>query len=295
MPSDDQSLADLRRQIDDIDARIHDLLMQRTQMAQRIGTLKPADSMQMRPGREAKVLRRLIARHEGDLPKALVVRIWREIFSALTTLQGPFAVAVFAPEGTFGFRNLARDHFGWRTPITAYRSAAQVLEAVGDGRATVGVLPMPRSDEAQPWWRHLARTGEAVPRIVARLPFAVVEPVGSDSAEALAISLRAAEETGLDRAFLMVETEQVVSRSHLKDLLEGTGLTVVDVQVAEDEGRRTLHLVEVEGFVPEDDDRLDGLRRQGEGTVIQVRSVGGFAVPLSWDEMNAAGGGSPDP
>ena len=134
----DFSLSELRRQIDEIDTAIHELLMQRTEVTQRIGAAKGAKSVYMRPGREAVVLRRLIARHRGDLPRALIVRIWREIFAAVTALQGPFAVAVYAPEGSFGYRNLARDHFGWRTPITAYRSAAQVLEEVSDGRVTVG-------------------------------------------------------------------------------------------------------------------------------------------------------------
>ena len=256
MPSDQDSLADLRRQIDDIDAAIHDLLMKRTEVAQRIGAVKGENSVYMRPGREAVVLRRLIARHQGALPDALIVRIWREIFAAVTALQGPLAVAVYAPEGSFGYRNLARDHYGWRTPVTAYRSAAQVLEAVSDGRATVGVLPVPVEDGVDPWWRNLARDGEAVPRVVARLPFAVITPSGTDSVEALAISHAMTEVTGEDRAFLVVETGELVSRSHLKQLLTEAGFETLDIQGAEEEGGRSLNLVEVEGFVRDDDPRL---------------------------------------
>lgn len=291
MPGEAHSLADLRQQIDDIDARIHDLLMHRTEVALRIGTLKGADSGHMRPGREAVVLRRLMARHQGDLPRALIVRIWREIFAAVTALQGSLAVAVYAPEGTFGYRNLARDHYGWRTPITAYRSAAQVLEAVSEGRATVGVLPVPRGEEGDAWWIKLARDGSAVPRIVARLPFAVVEPPRADHPEALAITLGAAEATGQDHAFLVVETNRVVSRSHLKEILSAAGFAILDIQVAE-EGGRGFHLVEVDGFVPAGDPRLDQLVPLSEGTVAQAWSVGGFAVPLSLEEMAAPGHGA---
>ena len=142
-----KSLAGLRRQIDDIDDQIHDLLMQRTLVAGKIGAQKGRGNGIMRPGREATVLRRLIARHRGRLPRALIVHIWREIFSANIALQGTLSVAVCAPEGTFGYRNLARDHFGWRTPMIAFRSAAQVLEAVSDGKASVGVLPVPHGEE----------------------------------------------------------------------------------------------------------------------------------------------------
>jgi chorismate mutase-like protein len=284
MPSDQDSLADLRRQIDDIDAAIHDLLMKRTEVAQRIGAVKGENSVYMRPGREAIVLRRLIARHQGALPSTLIVRIWREIFAAVTALQGPLAVAVYAPEGSFGYRNLARDHYGWRTPVTAYRSAAQVLEAVSDGRATVGVLPVPVEDGVDPWWRNLARDGEAVPRVVARLPFAVIAPSGTDSVEALAISHAMTEVTGEDRAFLVVETGELVSRSHLKQLLAEAGFEVLDIQGAEEEGGRSLNLIEVEGFVRDDDPRLGRLVELGESTLSHVWAVGGFAVPMRLEE-----------
>ena len=284
MPSDQDSLADLRRQIDDIDAAIHDLLMKRTEVAQRIGAVKGEDSVYMRPGREAVVLRRLIARHKCALPGALIVRIWREIFAAVTALQGPFAVAVYAPEGSFGYRNLARDHFGWRTPITAYRSAAQVLEEVSVGRATAGVLPVPVEDGVDPWWRNLARDGDAAPRVVARLPFAVIAPTGTDSVEALAISHAVTEVTGEDRAFLVVETGELVSRSHLKQLLAEAGFETLDIQGAEEEGGRSLNLAEVEGFVRDDDPRLARLVELGEGTLSHVWAVGGFAVPLLLEE-----------
>jgi chorismate mutase-like protein len=291
MPGEDQTLADLRREIDEIDSEIHDLLMRRTEVALRIGEAKGADSVYMRPGREAMVLRRLIARHHGALPKALIVRIWREIFAAVTALQGSLAAAVYAPEGSFGYRNLARDHYGWRTPITAYRSAAQVLEAVADGKATVGVLPLPRDGDREDWWRNLARNGGSVPRIVARLPFAKVDSPGADSPEALAISLAVAEETGEDRSFLAVETQEVISRSHLKEILNNAAFAMLDIQISEDGDGRSLHLIEVEGYAGVNDHRLARLVELSEGTVSQVWVIGGFAMPLSPEEMAAADDG----
>ena len=287
----DSSLKELRRRIDEIDTAIHELLMQRTEVTQRIGAAKGAKSVYMRPGREAVVLRRLIARHRGDLPRALIVRIWREIFAAVTALQGPFAVAVYAPEGSFGYRNLARDHFGWRTPITAYRSAAQVLEEVSDGRATAGVLPVPVEDGTSPWWRILARDGAAMPRVVARLPFAQVESSSAEVPAALAISVAEPEETGNDRAYLVVETGQLVSRSNFKQLLANAGFEARDIQSWEEGDDRSLNLIEVEGFVPADDARLARLKEQDEGTFSHVWAVGGFAVPLSAEDLGESEGG----
>ncbi len=289
MPPEDNALADLRRQIDEIDVRMHDLLMQRAEVVQGIGAAKGDVASHSRPGREAEVLRRLIARHHGPLPKALIVRVWREMFAALTALQGKLAVAVYAPEGTFGYRNLARDQYGWRTPIAAYRSAAQVLEAVAEGRATVGVLPVPRGDEAGSWWRSLASTGDSVAKIVARLPFAAVEPPDTDNPEALAISLDGPEPTGQDCAFLLVETREVVSRSHLRQLLAAASFEVLDIWVSEEDSGQYLHLIEVAGWVPSGDERLESLLTLGDGTISQVWAGGGYAVPLSLEVMTAPG------
>ena len=77
----------LRKQIDDVDNRILDLLMQRTDVVEQIGSAKREDSgntdlsrsLNMRPDREARLMRRLLDRHDGRLPEVVVARIWREV------------------------------------------------------------------------------------------------------------------------------------------------------------------------------------------------------------------------
>src|SRR3546814_15977852 len=91
MSDNTPSLDDLRREIDEIDDAIHDLLMRRTELARQIGRAKGQGAVFMRPGREARVLRRLVARHTGPFPKPVVTRIWREILPGFPRLQGPFA------------------------------------------------------------------------------------------------------------------------------------------------------------------------------------------------------------
>ena len=108
MTGPDQQLAALRAEIDAIDSQLHDLLMRRTDLAVQVGEVKarvqplggtPADGAKfIRPAREALILRRLVARHSGRLPKAVIVRMWREMISALLQVEGPFVVAVQAPK-----------------------------------------------------------------------------------------------------------------------------------------------------------------------------------------------------
>ena len=72
----------LRRAIDVIDDEMHDLLMRRVEIVERIGVLKDAapGGLYIRPEREAQILRRLVSRHSGRFPAAVVARTtpgWR--------------------------------------------------------------------------------------------------------------------------------------------------------------------------------------------------------------------------
>jgi len=288
MPAGNRSLDKLRQEIDQIDTAIHDLLIRRTELARTIGGIKGDGGPYLRPGREALILRRLVERHRGAFPASVVVRIWREIISALTALQGPFALAVSVADKGPDLRRIARDHFGSQTPVKGHPSALGVLRAVAEGEATVGVLPLPRSEEKDPWWRMLARDGVSVPRIVARLPFAASLPLGDEDQAGLAVALMTPEASGHDHSYVILETDESISRGALKTLLGEAGLAVIDLQAWTDEPDRRLHLVEVEGLVADGDPRLATLREEG-GRFRNAWAAGGFAVPLSDAELTAGG------
>ncbi|RDD61902.1 chorismate mutase [Ferruginivarius sediminum] len=284
MTSADPSLPDLRREIDEIDNQIHDLLIRRGELQAAVVRAKQGSSVYIRPGREAMVLRRLCARHQGRFPKAVLVRIWREIFSAGLSLQGEFSIAVLNGGGCGNdLRALARDHFGALTPFSDMGTAARVLQAVADGKATVGVLPMPESEESEPWWPRLARAGGQVPRIIARLPFA---GPGSraGNAEALAVALVPPEETGNDRSYLAVETARETSRSALRDAMGKAGFQVTDWKSWVGGNEQALYLVECEGTLDERDPRLDALAADND-FVGTAWPIGSYAVPLSSEEL----------
>jgi len=93
------NLDDLRGEIDEIDTALHDLIMRRAAIVENIAAAKGEQTASgMRPAREAEILRRLVARHSGPFPRASLVRIWREIISAVTAMQGPYSVALFDDE-----------------------------------------------------------------------------------------------------------------------------------------------------------------------------------------------------
>jgi chorismate mutase-like protein len=278
-------LDDLRREIDAIDAQLHELLMRRTGIVAAIGERKRnAGETALRPGREATILRRLVGRHRGPFPGAALARIWRELLSAQTALQGRFAVAVYEPGPAIGYWDLARDHFGSQTTLAAFGSIAQVIRAVAEGEATVGVLPAPQERGPEAWWRALASTDAATPRVVARLPFAS-RGNGRGAGNALVIARVAVEETGADRSLVVVETVGDTSRARLCRLLDEAGLACTFFTADDDGHGGVVTLIEIEGFVAPDDTRLARFAALANGAVARTVAIGSYAIPLTAAEL----------
>lgn len=286
MTQDSAALEQLRREIDRIDDQLHDLLMRRTSLVGSIAAAKTDRRVTLRPGREAQILRRLLARHEGAFPKLAVVRIWREIVGALTGLQAPLNVAVHAAGRSTAAIELARNHFGVVAPLHAFRSAGQVVRAVVDGMATVGVIPLipgtEAADDAEPWWTSLMLESGDAPRVVARLPFAPTPPVkgSGEPLQALVIACRDHDESGDDRTLAVLETGPDVSRDRLRAILGAGGLEPAELLAIHRHGGQWLHLVEILGHVTTADPRLMALVAPKD-PVGRIAVVGGYATPFA--------------
>ena len=283
MSSSKPILDDLRRQIDAIDDQLHDLLMRRTDIVEAIGKEKKDGKVPaFRPGREAMILRRLVARHAGRFPVGALVRMWREMLAATVGMQAKLAIAVYAPSAASGYWDLARDHFGSHALMTAYDSIGQVIRAVTDKQASIGVLPMPSEDDADPWWRFIVSSDAATPRVLARLPFA-----GRGNAraggDALAVGSGALEPTGADRSLIVVETRGEVSRARLFSAFSASGLVCNFFAAFDPGGGTRFNLVELNDFVPPDDKRLTEFKAQIGAAVERMLSLGSYGAPLVLD------------
>jgi chorismate mutase len=268
-----------RREIDALDDAIHDLIKRRVALVGQVARAK-GPGLPIRPGREAMILRRLLARHSGNMPPVVLLSIWRELMGALTRLQAPLAVAVCAPQKSVGYWDLARYQFGSSTPFTLHRTPAPVLRAVTDGAATVGVLPLPQEEESDPWWPHLVSEQASAPRIIARLPF-IESPSGRfENLVALAITRAEPEASGDDRSLVAVEAEIEMSRARLHELLKGAGLDGAIQAMVGIGGDDGLWLVEIGDFVDRDDARLANLVGLANKTIRRSVPLGCYATPI---------------
>lgn len=283
MTSETASLEKIRAEIDAIDDRLHDLIMERTRLVEAIAAVKAGTGgVALRPGREASILRRLDGRHRGGFPRAALVRIWRELMGALVGLQKPFSVTVFQPERGAGYLELARDHFGIVAPQTIHPSPGHVVRAVADGQTSVGVVPLPSEADAEPWWLSLTADADNLPRVVARLPALAAEstPGRPEPLTAFVVACRDPEPTGEDRTLVAVETVPDVSRDRLRSLLATAELNATALIATHRADGRWLHLVEVAGHFAGGDDRLAKLVSSGRDAIRHVRIIGGYPMPL---------------
>lgn len=273
MNTTNSSLDDLRREIDEIDTALHDLIMRRAAIVEQVAEAKgPQGNSGMRPGREAEILRRLAARHTGPFPCGSVLRIWREIISSLTAMQGPYGIAVFADDGD-GLWDLARDHFGSHTAIATWTTRRDVVSGVARGDVTHGVLPYPEEEDDRPWWSGL--WSNEAPRVVLRLPFGEAGNARG-GARALVIARVDPEATGDDRTLAIIEAVAEVRRATIADMLAEVGLPGELVCTASDGSSH--YLVELDGFVENGDERLGRLAELK--AVERARVIGAYPAPL---------------
>ena len=288
MTDDKNTLSVLRDEIDSIDRNLHELIMRRTKIVEGVRAAKEVTKVMIRPSREAQILYRLAAEHKGGFPKRELARIWRELIVATLKFEGPFSVAVFEPEEDSGYWDLARDQYGTFTELVRHGSARAVVEAVREQDATLGILPFPHRGQNELWWRFLVSEAPETPKVIARLPFIPNSNIRNRSLEALVICPIEQEETGRDRTFLAVETENDIGHPAIENAVSQAGFSAAFHQLWHDPNRPPgwTYLVEVFGFVATDGQQMIRLRDALGTRVTRIIHLGGYATPLNEQDLN---------
>lgn len=277
----DNSLEGLRREVDEIDDALLDLLTRRAKTTAAIARTKPsADgriplASAMRPAREAQIMRRLAARHGEQPPLATVIAVMREILSSSLMAQVPFRLHVFAAAP--GLTELAQAHFGAQAPVTRHENLTRMLNACAEDTDSIAIVPVPEAG-GDAWWTRLAPAGAGGPRVIAKLPFIARDDIPVSAYVVAAIEQEA---TGDDTTLLIANVSPSLSRGGLITQLKNAGLTVRPVaNTAADKRDYAPLLVEAEGYVAAGDPRLAEFCGAVGTDVAAIFPVGGFANPL---------------
>jgi len=281
------ALTKLRDEIDAIDLQLLQLLARRDAVSGRVRLAKAGDDVKLRPGREADILRTLLAANKGGFPERSLLRIWREIFSASLASQGAYSTAVLTQDGGSSLWDQARDHFDAGGTFHRCATPRRVLEAVAGGEDALGILPLPDPEDADPWWQHLLvqpNTGGGVaPQIIAKLPFWTSAGANSNGngETALVIAMMAPDPSGRDRSLVAIDLAGELSANRLTSALDAAGIDAALAarwhETAAPE--RWVSLIDMDGFAGADDARFGALTDALEVPVNQILRLGCFAVP----------------
>jgi chorismate mutase/prephenate dehydratase len=141
------NIAAHRKLIDQLDARLIELLNERTQHVLAIGEMKLRAGQEIyAPQRERAVLQRVCRLNRGPITGEALRTIYREIMSSALSLQKSLTVAYLGPEATFTHQ-AAIKRFGSSLRYTAQKTIADVFAEVAKNRADYGVVPVENSTE----------------------------------------------------------------------------------------------------------------------------------------------------
>ena len=285
-----QTLEEIRREIDALDHQVHDLLMRRAELIVKVIEAKRKNKMHtVQPEREAMMIRRLLGRHSGVLPREAIARIWRELVGAVSLVQTNLKATVTVPDNNRGllYWDMAKDYFSSVLPMQKSETPLSALAAVREGDVTFAVVPWPEVEEDKPWWSFLmAEEGEAPMRLMARLPFGDRSKTNiSPDHQALVVGKIKFEPSGDDRSFLALDLDHSISRTRIIDRSKQMGLTPRSIYSMRGQANgNTLHLLEVEGYVAQNDPKLTELLEKLEYPKGRCVCLGGYPTPPVYED-----------
>ena len=139
------SLEDSRKRIDELDAKLVELLNERARVVVEIGKLKSkADTPIYAPDREKAVFERIIKANNGPLPDSTLKAIWRELMSGSFFLERPLRIAYLGPQGSFS-PSAAMLKFGQSVEYEAVTDIRSIFDEVSKSHSDLGVVPIENS------------------------------------------------------------------------------------------------------------------------------------------------------
>ncbi len=146
-PADAAELRRLREQIDAVDRSLLHQLNQRAALVEAVGRLKAGRrDLVYRAGRERDLVDALIRENAGPFPSAALPAVYREIISAMRSLEARLRVAYLGPAGTSS-HVAAREAFGAQVELVPVLTLADVISAVERGQVDHALLPIENTSE----------------------------------------------------------------------------------------------------------------------------------------------------
>lgn len=142
----------IRKKIDRIDNKIHDLIMTRAELVSDVVKEKRSENFKdiviYRPAREHEILVRLIKRHKGNISLISLISIWRNLISTYISIQGELKLTF-----TDNIDNIVNSHFTSEIRKIKRNNTTSCLKGLIENKAHIAILPFP--NKYNDWWSKL--------------------------------------------------------------------------------------------------------------------------------------------
>ena len=143
-----KNLTDNRKEIDQIDQKLLNLIHERSKLVVNAGKIKKKSGEKTfyRPDREASLIKTLQKKNKSSIPAKNIKFIFKEIISACFTLEKKIKVYYLGPRGTFS-EIATTMHFGSSVETVETENIRNILIEVAKNKNSYGILPFENSIE----------------------------------------------------------------------------------------------------------------------------------------------------
>ena len=281
MDSFRSQLLAFRAQIDQIDDQLMELLVQRAAIVSEVGALKKhhlQDECYIRSGREGDMVRRIYTFFKDKpLSAEAMAGIWRLLIAASTAIEENLTIATLSDDQSSSYW-LSREYFGNFLPIQTHRTTSRVIGDLMEGKASIGVLPLPSIADSESWWPLLFTDKARSLRIFALLPF--IQHENARLTQAVAIARLEPEASAQDVSYFALEVDESVSTSRLQSAFQRAQLEATWVNILQHPGGKRAVLVAINGFLKPDGLPIEAVRQSLDSSLLRLEWLGAHPAPI---------------
>jgi hypothetical protein len=181
--------------------------------------------------------------------------------------------------------DMAKNYFGSVLPMNRAATSQAAVSALRNDADVLAVVPWPADEDKSPWWLnliHQEKEQDLLPIIIAgALPYGSKKPFDQIGSKALILGRMEFNESGEDCSFIVIEVAGPLSRARVIDLLKEQDLKVLSIVTFSSpvEADKTAHLIEIDGYVIQGDNRLEKVTQKLEESAGICKPIGGYPVP----------------
>lgn len=270
-----EELLGCRKKIDKIDEEILALLQKRMEIVNEVRKIKSQNGEEffIKSAREADMIKALVSKYDGVLPKSTIIGIWRKIIVSANVMEQPLKIALHNPEKIVDYNYLLREYYADFVPIISHDSVANTSLDIEKKIAQIAAFALPKSDNdnsCENWWINLANNQNGI-KVFAKIPFLSCE----DAPSLALLAIKKQEKSSADNSLFCIEIATTISKSQILAAMKEVGITAKILKTAQLKAVNDIsfHLIEAEGFYDEKSDEITSLAKHKIHPFVKVLGV----------------------